>query len=372
MCTCAAARGHFDLLRWARTEADPPCPWNAEASRFAAEREHWDVLRWMRVEADPPCPWSGQTEAIARKHFGEDEVASWPGARSRLRLVIDAIVTPLPRNWDEFYDGRRRFELFYTRVYRRLRARITLWSFGFVFFLVLAEASLIFAHYLAAGGGHAEDVARIRTVSTAAPAVLCMCLLWQKGDILASDDYDSDPKVRTFLAFAWFVAGDVWLSLFASWQDGAQQPFTALASCFALGFLAETWCTRHGGMRFDLGVVVVGVAVYLARNFVLPLAPPFDVDPFAVSVVVLPVACLAAAVSGAAAVALGPAGGFGALLPLFGALLFATHFACPFVLRADGYIPDASEVRDFAVLSELCKFFSYVAFTFAALPELLY
>ena len=46
---------------------------------LAGQRGHWDVLRWLRVEADPPCPWSAATEAKAKAHFGEAEVASWGG-----------------------------------------------------------------------------------------------------------------------------------------------------------------------------------------------------------------------------------------------------------------------------------------------------
>ena len=37
------------------------------------------MLRWLRAEADPPCPWSAATEARAKAHFGEAEVASWGG-----------------------------------------------------------------------------------------------------------------------------------------------------------------------------------------------------------------------------------------------------------------------------------------------------
>ena len=29
------------------------------------------------AEADPPCPWYAWTEARAKAHFGEAEVASW-------------------------------------------------------------------------------------------------------------------------------------------------------------------------------------------------------------------------------------------------------------------------------------------------------
>ena len=46
-------------------------------SRKAAFRKHWDMLRWMRAEADPPCPWTADTEAKAKAHFGEGKVAMW-------------------------------------------------------------------------------------------------------------------------------------------------------------------------------------------------------------------------------------------------------------------------------------------------------
>ena len=109
---------------------------------------------------------------------------------------------------------------------------------------------------------------------------------------------------------------------------------------------------------------VVGVAAYLAWTFVLPLTPSFDADPFAFSIAVAQVACLAAAAWRAAAAAFAPAGGFGAWLGLFGALTFATHFACTFVLN-NWNVAGPSDVRDLAVLAQLCQFFSYGAFAFA-------
>ena len=64
------------MLQWARAQ-DPPCEWNAGTCACAVNRGHWDVLRWLRAEADPPCPWDADTEAKAKAHFGEAEVASW-------------------------------------------------------------------------------------------------------------------------------------------------------------------------------------------------------------------------------------------------------------------------------------------------------
>ena len=59
--------------------SSPPAPWDWNTCFWAAVHEHWDVLRWLRAEADPPCPWDADTEAKAKAHFGEAEVASWGG-----------------------------------------------------------------------------------------------------------------------------------------------------------------------------------------------------------------------------------------------------------------------------------------------------
>ena len=56
ICLFAAEFGHLHVLRWLRS-LDPPAPWEVTAAFHAADQRHWDVLRWMRVEADPPCPW---------------------------------------------------------------------------------------------------------------------------------------------------------------------------------------------------------------------------------------------------------------------------------------------------------------------------
>ena len=45
----------------------------------AVDNEHWDVVRWLRAEADPPCPWTAETEDNAMAELGEAEVASWGG-----------------------------------------------------------------------------------------------------------------------------------------------------------------------------------------------------------------------------------------------------------------------------------------------------
>ena len=39
--------------------------------------QHWDVLKWLRTEKNPPCPWDEETKAAAIQHFGGKEVASW-------------------------------------------------------------------------------------------------------------------------------------------------------------------------------------------------------------------------------------------------------------------------------------------------------
>ena len=226
-----------------------------------------------------------------------------------------------------------------------------------VLLMVLAEASLIAAHYMAAGGGAAaaSDVALIRTVSTAAPAVLCAYLLWQKGN------HESDATTHTLVAFVWFVAADT----LAAWQDTAQRPFIALAACVALCFLTSAFCARGGGVRLDLGAPVVGVAAYLAWAFVLPRTPSADADVFAFALAVGEVSCLAAAAWRGAAAAFAPDSGFGAWLGLFGTLMLATAFACSFVLQEFGVAPGSVDHRDLAVLAELCRFFSYVSFSFA-------
>ena len=77
-CAVAARNGHLGVLQWARVQ-NPPCEWDADTCASAADEEQWDVLRWLRAEADPPCSWYESTEAEAKAHFGEAEVASWGG-----------------------------------------------------------------------------------------------------------------------------------------------------------------------------------------------------------------------------------------------------------------------------------------------------
>ena len=55
----------------------PPCRWGPSVCAVAAREKKWDVLKWMRTEADPPCPWYADTESKAKAYFGEAEVASW-------------------------------------------------------------------------------------------------------------------------------------------------------------------------------------------------------------------------------------------------------------------------------------------------------
>ena len=85
----AAECGHRHILQWVRTVVDPPAaPWDEDACASAAglhgdcdpdfsKGPHWDVLKWLRTANDPPCPWNAATEAAAKAHFGEAEVASW-------------------------------------------------------------------------------------------------------------------------------------------------------------------------------------------------------------------------------------------------------------------------------------------------------
>ena len=42
----------------------------------SAVHGHWALLKWLRTQ-DPPCPWYRDTEAKAKEHLGEAEVASW-------------------------------------------------------------------------------------------------------------------------------------------------------------------------------------------------------------------------------------------------------------------------------------------------------
>ena len=65
----------MNVLQWLRAQ-NPPCPWSSITSHMAANNGHWSVLKWLRTQ-DPPCPWSAETEAKAKEHFGEAEVASW-------------------------------------------------------------------------------------------------------------------------------------------------------------------------------------------------------------------------------------------------------------------------------------------------------
>ena len=52
-------------------------------------------MAWSGVaarRAAPPCPWHADTEAEAKAHFGEAEVASWRGP-------------PAVDYWDHFFTG---------------------------------------------------------------------------------------------------------------------------------------------------------------------------------------------------------------------------------------------------------------------------
>ena len=64
----ACFSGYVHKIRHARGSAAPV--------EMAADNGHWSVLKWLRTQ-DPPCPWSAETEAKAKEHFGEAEVASW-------------------------------------------------------------------------------------------------------------------------------------------------------------------------------------------------------------------------------------------------------------------------------------------------------
>jgi hypothetical protein len=70
-CAYAATNGYLALLQWARTVADPPCPWAEDTCKEAVDEGHLDVVRWLRLEANPPCPWWLGIEAKAK--------VKWPG-----------------------------------------------------------------------------------------------------------------------------------------------------------------------------------------------------------------------------------------------------------------------------------------------------
>ena len=73
--TCAwAAKGRqLAILKWARTvpESDGgPCPWDRFTCAEAALNNDLDILKWARKVADPPCPWDSLT--------AQDALRMWP------------------------------------------------------------------------------------------------------------------------------------------------------------------------------------------------------------------------------------------------------------------------------------------------------
>ena len=55
----AAARGHLEVLQWAR---ENDCPWDEETCSNAALDGHLEVLQWARENG---CPWNELTRELA-------------------------------------------------------------------------------------------------------------------------------------------------------------------------------------------------------------------------------------------------------------------------------------------------------------------
>ncbi|KAL6054532.1 Ankyrin repeat domain containing protein [Balamuthia mandrillaris] len=67
----AAQKGNLEVLKFLRTEMEPPFPWSVETSNTAVFFNNFELLRWMRDEAKPPCPWDESTSlrACQRGHY---------------------------------------------------------------------------------------------------------------------------------------------------------------------------------------------------------------------------------------------------------------------------------------------------------------
>ena len=65
-CSAAVNGGHFNILKWLRSQ-DPPCPWNERSCKYAAENGNLDILKWLRNQY-PPCPWDESTCEYATKN----------------------------------------------------------------------------------------------------------------------------------------------------------------------------------------------------------------------------------------------------------------------------------------------------------------
>ena len=66
----AARCGHFEVLKWLRSEG---CPWDRLACWGAAQGGHLEVLKWLRKEG---CPWNEEVCAGAALG-GQLEVLKW-------------------------------------------------------------------------------------------------------------------------------------------------------------------------------------------------------------------------------------------------------------------------------------------------------
>ena len=53
VCSCAAERGHLDVLKWAREQG---CPWGEEVVISATRGGHLEILKWLTIQK---CPRGG-------------------------------------------------------------------------------------------------------------------------------------------------------------------------------------------------------------------------------------------------------------------------------------------------------------------------
>ena len=81
VCSAAAAGGHLEVLKWARTNG---CGWNHRVCTEAARHGHLEVLKWARSHG---CPLDADTCSSAAAG-GRLEVLQW----ARTLMVVPVVV----------------------------------------------------------------------------------------------------------------------------------------------------------------------------------------------------------------------------------------------------------------------------------------
>ena len=59
--------GHWETLRWLRSEG---CPWDEWACTYAACHGNFEVLKWLRSQG---CPWDEETY----RNAGGESIRDW-------------------------------------------------------------------------------------------------------------------------------------------------------------------------------------------------------------------------------------------------------------------------------------------------------